>query len=331
MADQQEKQPTSAVSYPLYFLALLAFVQFFSSLFSFTLEVFFRRNFGERYFNILTLVLSLLLLIAVSFASNVGESFSNIIKGLTFGFVNPNIKAADLTGAQRLFTALFIFGFIAAALFHRYEIWLKNREGERWHTRYDGQPLPFFRIVPLDEYAIKMYFEPVLGLLLAWIIGSLGLMKPATVNYLYIASVALFIKGQVVQGQRRSVYLDAFDHQIEARAIMQYVNQADNYSNKNHKGYPVMRFPVRSEEDRKLVLNAMARVNPYLREQLTMLSIVDPEMVELKTRLGGEGKVQITDVDSQRNTLLSGQKNPVLQSTEEEKIIQSLHEGEQKP
>ncbi len=111
--------------------------------------------------------------------------------------------------------------FLAASLFHRYEINDRNRRGVTWHSFSKGESwlyeldlsdIPF----RLNDEVIHKWIEPAL----VGIAGGIAyLFAPAVGIWLLISAVALTVNAQIDYHYERSVFLDARDGQVEARYL----------------------------------------------------------------------------------------------------------------
>ncbi len=173
-------------------------------------ELIFRRNFGERHFN-LYLYIGGTLWLGI-FAT---------------GWLNiPSLLGFRLTG---LIPNEVIF-IIIAVLFYGMMFWqlFFRKFGEidsRMHTRYDGDPLPLLNYLPLAkdragnprEYLIRQLHEPlfifILGVLFIFI------LNPQTGTWLIISSFAMAVKEYVKARYIRNILLDQIDAEIVGRNI----------------------------------------------------------------------------------------------------------------
>jgi hypothetical protein len=156
-----------------------------------TLVVFTRKDFGERYFG----------------ASGFGKMVTYTI-----------LLVLSYNASQQLDTALlgvFFFVSFLACLWHQFVIWRRNRRGEPWHSFYSGTPY-LMRLLPLDEFTIKRWVEPLL-----WMGLGMFLLKisPALGGWLVFSGTCLGTTAALTAARERSKILDMIDAQIEARQM----------------------------------------------------------------------------------------------------------------
>jgi hypothetical protein len=120
-------------------------------------------------------------------------------------------------------------GFIFFSLWHRIEIWDRNREGVHWHSMSFGVShlrrigelplvrsfLPFLR----NDWILYCWIEP--GLCLAVAVMAIA-GDQAIGLWLLTASLALWLKNQLIHSLHRSHVLQLIDSAIEA----EYFNDA---------------------------------------------------------------------------------------------------------
>jgi len=155
-----------------------------------TIEVFLHHRFGARSGKIL---LQAFLLLVIIFAA---------------------VCSAAPPAVVPLFP-LFFLAYSTAALGH----WFSSRfvpQPEHVHSYSTGVPWPFWRRLPVSSRTVQLYIEPVLCYLFGWLISILDL---ALAQWLMLAAVALFIKGQVLRIRQRTRRLDALDNRILANQL----------------------------------------------------------------------------------------------------------------
>lgn len=236
------------------------------SIFSLTVEVLLRRNFGERYLPmsaVVTSAVAYLLLILV----NRGPGF-NVLAGAFSLFPRPGLLAW-----------LFLLVFIGAGAWHRYRTFRRNwYTGPAWHSYAAGDSwlrpvtaqwrdrLPF---VPVME-ATQRYIEPaavvLVGLVLMIVDGFLG-------GWLVIAGLCLLVKEQLKHQGIRNAYLNLVDSQLEAQAMTELLktgwndlsaetpaNPAEKVRRNGYTAY--IPIPIRTAEQRQAAVATLEGMFP---------------------------------------------------------------------
>jgi len=108
----------------------------------------------------------------------------------------------------------FLFAYIIVATGH----WLTSRFRpiQHIHSHSTGEPWPLWRQLRVETATVQRYFEPALCGLIAAIVAPLD---PALGYWLFLATLALFIKEQVSRARRRARRLDALDSRIETERL----------------------------------------------------------------------------------------------------------------
>ncbi len=188
-----------------------------------------RRNFGERYFSFSTMVFYLIGFWLVSSIMD-GVDVGNLVVWWSFT------------------------GLLAAmSLYHSFTIWNRNKRGQRWHSRYDGDSL--LDILPGSGSLVRMVYEPLFVLAIGIVI-----MVKLDVYFLgewFLASVGVMIFLQRLnQSAARDLYLNAVDSQIES-AQMGAVLAGEPA--KESEGYVVHATSDVAPKKRKQMLNVMKK------------------------------------------------------------------------
>lgn len=216
---------------------------------SISLEVFLRKDFGERYFTPLRHFLGLF----------VASSFY-IVAGLFYLLLSrfappPHEYSTREPAVYFLFVlAYFVFGF-----WHRFDIWYRNNyENQPWYSRSFGISRPFRRFIgyrfgplpPLDDWFIYQYIEPGVCFLLGWIMALLGYLTGAPLYTLglwfIVASFALFAKNQMLYYKERDLFLNMSDSRIMS---MNLVASARGAPKEETAGYTVVTLPRALDSD----------------------------------------------------------------------------------
>lgn len=164
---------------------------------SVSLEVFIRRDFGERYLNWLRLFLGYLAM----------ELFT-LIPTIIFSLI-PFMARNYLP-----VSAYFSYGFLILGVYHQFHIWQRNRRGVQWHSQSFG--ISRLAFLPINDWVLYRFVEPGGCFLLGFLIRQFDLV---TGIWLMTASIALFIKNQMVYAAVRGRFLDIMDSRIESAAM----------------------------------------------------------------------------------------------------------------
>lgn len=185
-------QPTAAQQRAMGKALAIMIMEFFSR----SVEVFIRKDFGVRYFDLL------------------GATGS----GLTL-FVVTMIAASQLNENMQFGNAvlgLYLLAYVVTALVH---IFLAKRRKEVIHSWYSGEPLLYSWILKdiawprTEEHHVKLYVEPAAIFLLAI---PIAILSPQLSAWLTFSSICMFTRGQRALRASRERYLDLVDAQIEA-------------------------------------------------------------------------------------------------------------------
>jgi hypothetical protein len=217
---------------------------------SILVEVFLRRDFGERYLSWLRLL----------FAFGILTTIWRVTQFFTFWGI-PIFSSTPST-----ILSLFTVGFVICSAMHRLGIWLKNKKGEAWHSRSFGTSrlaalnLPF---IGTDDWMFYRLYEPLLCLLLAYIISHFDIVAGFIIG---VSSVALLLKNNLVYLQQRGRILDLIDAKIEG---IFYNEQAYGKPKQDVAGISVVKVvwpklpPAPSSlDDIETTVNSALRNNP---------------------------------------------------------------------
>jgi hypothetical protein len=233
--------------------AVLGFVMWVLGAFAISVEVFLRRDFGERYFTRTKFVLGLITLMAFKF----GSSLSNRMPSFSDYTIDPETGQYVLKATQTSFnlsawlTYIFLLAYIILGSYHTFRIWWRNGTGRPLHSRDHG--LTWLELVGALTLAIPNFFiglvmrvyaltlpeherpwlmnalpflrdargfaekvvEPLVVLLLAILFSNLG--ATAVASWLYFSTLSLVLFTTIRHEQFRNRALDLQDQQIEAR------------------------------------------------------------------------------------------------------------------
>ncbi len=218
---------------------MLSIIGLICGCFAVSVVVFLRKDFGERYLSWMNL----------SFGYTIVANFTFL--GSMFAFLTR-------WGGEQVMM-LFWLAFIAASLYHRWEIHRKAKAGVLWHSMYMGTsilPLPF------SEEKIYKFFEPALvfaaGHLLYALSGQVGV-------WLQISAVALFICNHIVFYNERRAMLDIRDAGIEAKYFSAAVSGRPASET---AGFVVAESTVRLMRAEASLKDAFANLPPELKDVL---------------------------------------------------------------
>lgn len=257
------------------FRSALNFVEFIAGLFAKTIAVFFRHDFGTRYF---------------SWSNAVGSTFTILI-----GSVGVLLLLTTLTGttpkdAEMYPLTAFLLGFVVISVVHNLLSWHYKKHRPFWHSRYTGtshletllpesfrdtlnrEILPFFG-VPL-RYVVQRFVEPLLTLAAGMFTGYL--INAPLGAWLITGGLSLAAVEWLNATRYNRRITDAIDAQIEAQWIGEAITTTTPDANKT--GGFVLPVPSYFKpEQRKAVLDGMRQLDPVLQ------AIMDkPEPAEIK-------------------------------------------------
>lgn len=190
---QNQGQQQNGASYYASSKALLVMAMEF---FSRSVEVFIRKDFGVRYFDLL------------------GASGSALTLFIVTMIAAVQFKEDTQTGNAIL--GLYLLAYVVVALIH---IQLAKHRKEVIHSWYSGEPLLYSWILKhidfpkIEEHHTKLYAEPILVFLLAY---PVVFLSPQLSIWLTFSSICMFVRGQRALRTSRERYLDLVDAQIEA-------------------------------------------------------------------------------------------------------------------
>lgn len=212
--DRDEVQNAAAVA-ALFMPDLVKYLQTLVSLVmimlgwvTLALEVFLRRDFGERYLSWVRIILAWIVLSTFFvFAITIGSIFGEISRLLV----------------------LFVVGFAILCLFHRIQIWRRNRRRAIWHSMSFG--INWFAPVwermqralqerglgglarYFDDWTFFRLIEPLFCLWLAFLVRFID---PIMAIWLGLSGLALLLKNNLIYNAMYSRFLDLMDAKIEA-------------------------------------------------------------------------------------------------------------------
>lgn len=218
-----------------------------------SVEVFLRRDFGERYFTRTKFILGLIVLLALNFGSNLGRQ----MPGLGDYKVDPEtgrfvLKATETSfNLNALLTYVILLAYIILGTYHIFRIWWRNGTGRPLHSRDHG--LTWLETAGAFTLAVPNFFiglimkvyaqtlpeherpwlmnalpflrdargfaekavEPLVLILLGTLLSTLGASSVA--SWLFFSALALVLFTTIRHEQFRNQILDMQDRQIEAK------------------------------------------------------------------------------------------------------------------
>lgn len=208
-----------------------------------TLEVFMRREFGERYLSFGRILLGLCTIRFFLGIANLRTTFSWV----------PGISPL---ASQVTINRWFVTCYMLLCLIHLLRVWQRNRAGTPWHSHSFGvswleflTTLPSLRIggieLRITDFMLYRFIEPGLCLLVAWFLVP----GPSfTRNWMIWASLAMFVHNNMAYAMRRVRFLDMLDSQIESgyynTVREETLDQSSKYQTAGHAVMPMPSQPL---------------------------------------------------------------------------------------
>jgi hypothetical protein len=233
---------------------------------SLPLELFLRKEFGERYLSLLRIWIAWMLLGTFTFFYSLFAAMAG--DPMAFFAYSGMTQSMWNTGMSGLLYHLFYYAFILLAIWHRYRIWKRGRDGQPWLSICFGvshlemipwqrliEKIPYAgsfisRYVTIDDYFLYRFLEPVLCLLLGRLIhpvdGFLG-------TFITISAVALFVKNAMVYNQMRGQMLDMMDAAISSSYLAEALK---GRAKEQTAGFSVIPLPLAGLFEDELDLTA---------------------------------------------------------------------------
>ena len=252
--------------------------EFLLGQFARTVIVFFRYDFGERYFNV---------------ADVLGSSFTFLLTGSAIAVIAEALTGSQPTNiataaqnaqhaAQNHANYVLIFFFIcflAMSILHQLQAWNSKKHRPQWHSRYDGtshisamlpQPahdwIDQYICVHLDlseRYIVQRFIEPTLAF-------SAGVAMFVTLNqplgaWWMFAGVSLAFVEWIANARNKNRMLDANDAQIESTYLGAALSRTSQIDAKATSGF-VLPVPPRLDSDAQAKLaQGMRILDPALQ------------------------------------------------------------------
>lgn len=224
-----------------------AFVEFLAAQFAKTIEVYFRKDFGQRYFGIGNVFGS-----ALTF----GLYLSVIIPALMSRSPRqPNVSQED----DSWILGLFFLGFVALGLLHQLTSWLRQRRSQRWHSRYSGTSHLAF-LWPGNPYIVQRFIEPGISLIIGFLV--LNYLNRPLGAWLMFAGFCLAATEAINAKRARNRILDAIDAQIEAKHLGEAI--AGNKDAEDTEGFVLPVPKYFDQAQRAALYDGMVTLDPAL-------------------------------------------------------------------
>jgi hypothetical protein len=189
-----------------------------------SVELFLRRpgSFGVRYLNgpalVSTVFLALFTRGTLEFVLGLTDRPGGWLHALP---ALAGVQAEPLK-VQFFLLDLYTYAVIVMGLIHLAAQWKTNQAGLRHHTYFSGEPvfMALYSRFPRRMNGIipaKTVYDPLFCLALSY---PVELLDAVLGNWLFFASVAMFIRARVHYGRARAAELDAFDAIKEAEDSM---------------------------------------------------------------------------------------------------------------
>lgn len=169
-------------------------------MFSITLEVFLRHRFGERYLHSIHVILSLGLTTLYVFRDNLFALFFGQPTSASIEWTNPLFLSAVL--------------FLSLSIWHLIAIQIRLKRNEEWHSKSSGDSWLYFDFYPIKQQTFQRFVEPALCFLAGYLLRDSSYSDLAI--WIMIASVCMFIKGQIEYQRSRELLLDRLDSEFES-------------------------------------------------------------------------------------------------------------------
>jgi len=249
--------------------AFITFILAFLRMMCMSVEVFIRKNIGERYISLLHTV------------------------GIVVVYMTLMIFTVSITPAfDTLLMHIFFLSSLVLVLYHVIKARLRHREEVEIHSYYGGTPLPV-EFIPIPENFFRIYLEPILILIIGVLLFFLG----QTIDdlyflygfgiYLAFVGVLMFIKAQIEYHIQRNNYLDLLDKKIESDAISDVMKGKNP---KDTKGFAIPGEKPRSEDTRQKLVDMYKGIDPSLLKMMEKSPSKDKEPNKVVERSNDKSK-----------------------------------------
>jgi hypothetical protein len=252
----------------LYHFALLLL-----RMFTLSVEVFLRRQFGERYLTISAILLGAWTFQLIAWLWNFAPSSLIPVYSLAFGFGSFGPSGGREPQAIFDLIGFCVVIYYMAAIWHLIAIFLRNREGLLWHSRSSGLSWPIWNWVNalgrkfhFQQDLVKMYMEPALCIAASGGMEKYTGQKTFLSAWLFLAGVALLLKGQVEWSERRKMLLDQLDSTIEAKELAAVI--AGQTQPPKESGSSVLAAPTLRGQQKAAIESIIHNTPPELKKLL---------------------------------------------------------------
>jgi hypothetical protein len=164
-------------------------VETLCSIISMPVEMIIRPQYGTRYFSVVVVFCSSVLMLLIPTLSSMS---TGVMQMIPFSRYTPPPGLFDFGSFTRLyFLLLFVHGF---------RIWRRMIHMElEVHSEFEGPPLPFFLMLPKGQsfWFTRIVLEPCFVYLAATALEDLLIVQPSLASYLHFAAFALVCKNFV--------------------------------------------------------------------------------------------------------------------------------------
>lgn len=235
--DTQTREELQRIQYVLSFFApaaplavlqvLMVLAVIFLGWWSIPLELLMRKEFGSRYLSFLRLYMGYVVMGLFTFLFTFVGVLAGGISPLAFFGYSGSLRTLFANGGSSVLYHLVYWAVVGMACWHRYRIWRRERDGVPWHSMSFGisrlAAIPWQRLidavpglsnyVTIDDFFLLRFVEPGMCYLVA-----LGLRRVDSLLgwWLLIASVALFLKSNLVYWDLKGRTQDLMDANLEA-------------------------------------------------------------------------------------------------------------------
>lgn len=239
----------SELTNPLFFFAGLIqvgykFILFILSLFTFPVEVFIRKNLGERYFTLPKVLL--------------GFVFLNLY----------TLFVGGLLGRSSILIGLVLLAYLVLCAMHAWAIRKRKKAKRLCHSRYLGDSLRFWQKLPIYEkigqYGVQRWLEPSaligLGVVFFFITKFWGV-------FLLFSGFALFLKHYAIHREFVSHLLNTIDKRIEGEQLEKALTEWTDPADLATDGYVLPPFIITQSPGERLdFLTSLGNLSPELQQ-----------------------------------------------------------------
>jgi hypothetical protein len=162
----------------------ISFVFNATSIVTLPVEMVLRPAYGSRYVSPVVLFFSAMMMILVPMFFSVMTAVGSMIP---FARFRGSIGLIGIWGLSRLF---FLGAFI-----HGFRTWKRMLHPEsELISYYEGPPLPFFRILPLSFWQIRIVAEPAFVFAAAIFLPNFLILEPSAAHFLMFSAICLAMK-----------------------------------------------------------------------------------------------------------------------------------------